>query len=134
MKSDIERPQVENVGVAIVKERNELQEWVYGAYLFNLRDEPIENVLVTSKGYGHVAGVKKSTSVLRHFLDTVSPLDVKRIEPVMPDVFELTNEYWVSFYLGKTILDKKFIFVKGSINDNNMIDLPFLNARGVLIR
>ncbi len=134
MKEDIERPKVINVGVAVVKERNEVQEWVWNAYIFNLRDERIENVLVSSRGYGELEGEKKTTTTLRHFIEDVEPLDYKKIEPVMPDVFELNNEYWVSFYVGKQIHDKKFVFVKGSVVEANMIDIPFMNAKGVMIR
>ncbi len=134
MKEDIERPKVINVGVAMVKERNELQNWEWNAYIFNLRDEPIENVLVSSRGYGVLNGQKKDTTTLRHFIPVVSALDFQKIEPVMPDVFELNNEYWVSFYVDGVIHDKKFVFVKGSVTENNMIDMPFMNTKGVMIR
>lgn len=134
MKKDIDRPKVENVGIAIAKERGENLEWEWNAYIFNLRDDRITNVLVTSKGYGTLKGEKKSTSTLRHFIEEVNPLDCQKIEPVMPDVFELTNEYWVSFYADKKVFDKKFVFVNGSITESNMIDLPFLDCKGILIR
>ena len=134
MKEDIERPKVINVGVAMVKERNEINEWEWNAYIFNLRDEVITNVLVSSRGYGKLNGEKKNTTVLRHFIENVDSLDFKKIEPVMPDVFELNNEYWVSFYVDGIIHDKKFVFVKGSIAEENMLDMPFMNSRGVMIR
>ena len=134
MKDDIERPKVINVGVAMVKERNETNEWIWNAYIFNLRDEAIENVLISSRGYGELNGQKKSTTVLRHFIENVNALDFKRIEPVMPDIFELNNEYWVSFYVNGVIHDKKFVFVKGSVEEGNMLDMPFMNSKGVMIR
>lgn len=134
MKEDIERPKVINVGVAIVKERNETNEWEWNAYIFNLRAEGITNVLISSKGYGEQQGEKKDTTVLRHFIENVDSLDFKIIEPVIPDVFELTNEYWVSFYVDGVIHDKKFVFVKGSITEDNMIDMPFMHSKGVMIR
>lgn len=134
MKEDIERPKVINVGVAMVKEKNEVNEWVWNAYIFNLRDEVITNVLVSSRGYGELNGEKKNTTILRHFIENVDSLDFKKIEPVMPDVFELNNEYWVSFYVDGIIHDKKFVFVKGSIAEENMLDMPFMNSRGVMIR
>jgi len=134
MKEDIERPKVINVGVAMVKERNEVNEWEWNAYIFNLRDEVITNVLVSSRGYGKLNGEKKNTTVLRHFIENVDSLDFKKIEPVMPVVFELNNEYWVSFYVDGIIHDKKFVFVKGSIAEENMLDMPFMNSRGVMIR
>ncbi len=134
MKEDIERPKVINVGLAIAKQRGENQEWEWNAYIFNLRDDKITNILITSKGYGEVNGEKKNTSILRHFIEKVAPLDCQKIEPVMPDVFELTNEYWVSFYADGKVYDKKFVFVKGSVTEANMIDMPFLDCKGVMIR
>jgi len=134
MKEDIERPKVENVGIAIAKQRAKDNQWEWNAYIFNLRDEKLENVLVTSRGYGQLSGEKKNTTTLRHFIEEVQPLDCEKIEPVMPGVFELSNEYWVSFYIEKVVYDKKFVFVNGSITEENMIDLPFLDCRGVLIR
>lgn len=134
MKEDIKQIKVINVGVAMVKERNDLEEWEWNAYIFNLRDEAIENVLVSSRGYGELDGEKKNTTILRHFIEHIGPLDYKKIEPVMSDIFQLNNEYWVSFYVEKQIYDKKFVFVKGSIAEENMIDIPFINARGVMIR
>lgn len=134
MKEDIERPKVINVGVAIVKEKNNSEQWEWNAYIFNLRDEPISNVLISSRGYGIIEGENKSTTILRHFIEEVSPLDFQKIEPVMPDVFEINNEYWVSFYVDGVIHDKKFVFVKGSIAENNFIDMPFMNSKGIMIR
>ncbi len=134
MKEDIVRPKVINVGVAMVHEKSEQGDWEWNAYIFNLRDEEITNVLVSSRGYGELDGQKKSTTTLRHFIEKVGPLDFQKIEPVMPDVFELNNEYWVSFHVNGTIHDKKFVFVKGSIDESNMIDIPFINYKGVMIR
>jgi len=134
MKEDIERPKVINVGVAIVRELTKLNKYEYNAYVFNLRDDAITNVLVSSRGYGELNGQKKETTLLRHFIEEVGPLDYQKIEPVMPDVFTLNNEYWVSFYVGSQIYDKKFVFIKESIIEDNMIDIPFMDAKGVMIR
>jgi len=34
------------------------------------------------------------------------------IEPIDPNVLHLNNEYWVSYYIGSQIYDKRFVFVK----------------------
>jgi hypothetical protein len=46
----------------------------------------------------------------------------------------LNNEYWVSFYIGKNIYDKKFIFLPESISEDNFTRVPFINRMGVIIR
>jgi hypothetical protein len=50
----------------------------------------------------------------------------------MPDVFHLNNEFWVSYFIGKQIYDKKFIFVPDSIIEDNLIQISPLGLEGVL--
>jgi len=133
MKKDIEFPVVKDVAVAIVKESNELNEEVWNVYLINLKNEPIEGVLVSSRGYGELYSEKRATSELRHFLDHMDPKSYKKIEPIMEEVFCLSNEYWVSFYQKKVIFDKKFIFLPDTIRMETLVRVPILNKKGVLI-
>jgi hypothetical protein len=44
----------------------------------------------------------------------------------------LNNEYWVSFYIGDKIFDKKFIFVPDTITEKNLTFIPELEQYGVL--
>ncbi len=133
MKEDIDIPKVENVAVAVVKEVLVTGEEDWNVYLINLKNEPISNVLITSKGYGSKGGVKKETSVLRHFIDELKPNHAAKIEPIQTDVFELTNEYWVSFYIGKKIYDKRYIYVAETISEKNFTTIPVIQKPGVLI-
>ena len=134
MKKDIEFPSVKDVAVAIVKEKNELNQDEWTVYLLNFKNEPIECVLVSSRGYGEVNQEKRKTSELRHFLNVVNQKSFAKIEPIMEDVFGLNNEYWVSFYQGEKMYDKKFIFLPESICENNLIHIPIINKRGVVIK
>jgi hypothetical protein len=134
MKKDIQPPVVENIVVAIVKETNEFLETVHNVYIVNLRKEAIEGVLVSSKGYGELNGEIRRTSTLRHFLDVVPANSFTKIEPIMDNLFGLSNEYWVSFYVNKVMYDKKYIFLPESIKDSNMVNIPLINKRGVMIR
>jgi len=137
MRKDIELPKVENVGVAIIKELNDDKSTeVYNVYLINFSDRMLENVLISSKGYGlnEVTGETVKTSVLRHGLGEVKPKSYSKIEPIIEDVFGLTNEFWLSYYLGQKIFDKKFIFLPESIREGNFIELPIIKKEGVLIK
>ena len=71
MRDELLGPKVENVGVAVVQSLNELNEKLYNVYILNLRDEIIDEILVTSKGYGMNvnSGEKTETSTLRHKID-----------------------------------------------------------------
>jgi hypothetical protein len=133
MKKDITRPEVRDIAVAIVQEKNEEGVEIWNSYLINMKEEQIEGVLVSSKGYGEIDGEKRETSVLRHFLDEVPSRSAKRIEPLIEEVFGIFNEYWVSFYVAKLMYDKKYIFVPESISEEHFTDVPFLGKRGVMI-
>jgi len=134
MKKDIVPPIVENIAVAIVKEQNDLYESEYNVYLLNLKQENIEGVLVTSKGYGMYNNEDVKTSVLRHFLDVVKANDFKKIEPIVESVFGLNNEFWVSFFIGNVMYDKKYVFLPETIKDDNFILIPLINKKGVIIK
>lgn len=132
MIKDINYPEVTDIAVAIVKEQTpEGESWV--VYLLNLKDVGIEGVLVSSKGYGQINGEDVKTSELRHFLDTMPAHSYAKIEPIMEDVFSLSNQYWVSFYVNQVIHDKKFIFLPETINEKFFTHIPVMNTKGVLI-
>src|SRR5258708_30551463 len=107
MIKDIQLPVVKNVTLAVVREKNILllEEWK--VYLINSNDVAIENTLVASTGYGEKDGQDQKTSTLRHFLQTVPPNSSALVEPIAPDVFHLNNEYWVSYYIGSQLFDKR---------------------------
>lgn len=134
MKKDIPIYEVKDIAIAVVKEENELAQTVWNVYMLNLKNKPIEGILVTSKGYGLVNGEKIVTSTLRHFLDTLPPQSFMKIEPIMEDVFGLNNEYWISFYQHKILYDKKYIFLAESITEDNLISIPLINKPGVMIK
>jgi hypothetical protein len=89
--------------------------------------------LVSSKGYGQKNGEEVKTSTLRHFINDMPAKSYATIEPIMEDVFSLSNEYWVSFYVGSVIHDKKFIFLPETISEQFLTNVPVINKKGVMI-
>jgi hypothetical protein len=134
MLKDIPQLTVENIIVAVVKEPNDEGEMTWNVYLVNMYDQAISNVLVSSKGYGHYEGRDVKTSILRHLIGNIDPKDYAKIEPIMDNLFGLSNEFWVSFYKGKDIYDKKYIFLPETITEENFTMIPVLNKKGVMIR
>jgi hypothetical protein len=132
MIKDIIIPEVKNVTLAIARTGANGDQGEWKVYLINNNEFPLENTLVASKGYGEMGGEKQNTSVLRHFLETVPPHSTALIEPIDPAVFHLNNEYWVSYYIGSQIYDKRFVFVPDTICDENIIFIPGLEMEGVL--
>ena len=132
MIKDIAIPKVKNVTLAITRRRaaGEGEEWK--VFLLNNNNLPIRDTLVASKGYGERSGEKQSTSVLRHYLETVPAKSVALVEPIDPSVFHLNNEYWVSYYIGGQIFDKRFVFVPDTICEENLTYIRELEMEGVL--
>lgn len=132
MKKDIEIPEVKNVTLAVAREKNLLNQDEWKVYLINKNQFPIENTLVASKGYGEKEGEQQRTSTLRHFLETVPAEGVALVEPIDAKLFHLNNEYWVSYYIGSQIYDRRFVFVPDSICEENLTFIKELEKEGVL--
>jgi hypothetical protein len=132
MIRDIKIPEVKNVTLAVARKKAPGENLEWKVYLINNNDFPIENTLVASKGYGEKDGEPQQTSILRHYLETILPNSATLIEPIDPAVFHLNNEYWVSYYIGSQIFDKRFVFVPDSIREENISFIKELEMEGVL--
>jgi hypothetical protein len=132
MKKDIDIPEVKNVTLVVAREKNLLNQDEWKVYLINNNSFPIENTLVASRGYGEKNGEEQRTSTLRHFLETVPPNSFAMVESIDPKVFHLNNEYWVSYYIGREIYDKRFVFVPDTICEDNLVFVKEIEKEGVL--
>ncbi|NOT75347.1 MAG: hypothetical protein HOP08_10485 [Cyclobacteriaceae bacterium] len=132
MIKDIHLPIVKNVTLAVIRDKNNLLQDEWKVYLINNNDVALENTLVASTGYGEKEGEKQRTSTLRHFLQTVPPNSTALIEPIDSAVFHLNNEYWLSYYIGTQIYDKRFVFVPDTIREENLTFIKELEREGVL--
>jgi len=135
MREELLGPKVEKIGVAVVQQLNEEKEMVYNVYLLNLREDIIEGIIVSSRGYGQnvSTGEKVKTATLRHGIELMLPNEAVKIEPIIEDVFGIANEYWVSFWIDGVMYDKKFIFPAESICEKNIKEIPILGIKGVII-
>ncbi|MCP9765789.1 hypothetical protein [Lacihabitans soyangensis] len=129
MKKDIEFPQNDNILIAVAP--SEFEQW--DVFLINKGTQKIDNLLITSTGYGFNGnGDKISTSTLRHFYDNFGPNSVQEIEKIDPSVFHLNNEYWISYWIGGQLYDRRFVFVPESISLKNCIFVSLLGKEAVL--
>ena len=134
MIKDLPDNTVKDIAIAVALEKESVESKIWYVYIINLKNEPIENVLITSKGYGEKNGEQVKTSTLRHMFPLVEGNSFKIIEPIDEQTFGLNNEYWLSYYIGTQIYDKKFIFLPESIVEMNFTRLPVINKVGVMIR
>lgn len=135
MREDLLGPKVENVSLALIEIPTEELQKEYVVFLINNREDIMEGIIVASTGYGvdPQSGNSLKTSTLRKGIEVMMPGEVARIEPIMPELFTLNNEFWVSFWVNETMYDKRFVFEAGSIDPNKFILINQLNARGILL-
>ena len=123
----------EGVSIAIIPDSIENDgEW--NVYVINTKNEEIKNVMITSNGYGEVNNKKMQTSTLRWYFEKMDALSFAMVEPIMEEVFGLSNEYWVSYFANNMLYDKKFIFLPESIQEKNMVTIPVIQKKGILIK
>lgn len=141
MKQDIPFEPVVGVSIAIVPSADpdealldEAGPLTWQVFLLNNNDFPLANVLIAADGYGtQPTGEAVKTSTLRYHFPEIEAHSATPIELIDPAVFHLTNQYWVSYYQGPRIFDKKFLFVPDSIVLANCSRLDLLAGRaGVL--
>jgi hypothetical protein len=135
MKSDITIPTVENVFLAAVQEwSDDFMEKVWYVYLINDSDFNLDSVMVVSKAFGTIDGEMKKTSLLRHAFVQVPAVSVVKVEMVEKSVLQLNNEFMITYFIGNTLYDKKFIFRAQSITPDYVEEVPILFVDGVIVR
>lgn len=135
MKADITIPEVENVFLAAVPEwSDDFMEKVWNVYLVNDSDFDLEGVMVVSKAFGTIDGEMKKTALLRHAFVQVPSVSVVKVEMIEKSVLALNNEFMVTYFIGNTLYDKKFIFRKNTVNEEDTEEVPILFVNGVIVR
>lgn len=129
MNKDIDFPEVKGVYMAITCTPAAAgEDAAYHVYILNENKHPIYNVLVNSTGYSD----DQRTSTLRHYVEQLKPGESFKLEAINPELFSLVNQFWVSYYIDQKIYDKKFIFLPGSIVEENFSFIEKLDKQGVL--
>ena len=133
MIKDIPVPEVNDIAVAVIPEEDENEGLAWSVYLLNLKDTPIEGVLVSSKGYGELNGEQIKTSTLRHFIEKIEPGNFSKVEPLPDVLLDFFNEYFITYYVGSVLFDKKFVFEPYSINGKNSAFIGSIGQNGILL-
>ena len=131
MKKDIIIPVVKDVNVAIIHEFNkEFLDKEWNAYVLNNRAEPIEMVLIVSKGYDD----DKLTSTMRHSIASLEGNSYAKVEMLQEDVLQLNNEFFVTFFADNKLFEKRFIFEKNTVTEANLTTIPLIEKDGILAK
>ena len=135
MRKDINIPEVENVFLAAIPEWNDdFMATVWNVYLINDSDFALDSVMVVSKAFGTLNGEMKKTSLLRHAFQEIPAVSVAKVEMIEQSVLALNNEFMVTYFIGNTLFDKKFVFTANSISSDRTEEVPILFTDGVIVR
>lgn len=130
MKKDIENSiaEVKNVYIVAAFEHNSIfkvDEWTI--YLVNDNSEPLETVLIVSKGESKT----KTTSVLRKKLEVLPAKSFAKLEFLHEDVLQVDNIFQVTYFFDGKLMHKDFKFPKHSLKPEDIEDLPLLSTKGI---
>jgi len=133
MRKDITIPEVKNVFMAAVKEwSDDFLGNIWNVYLINDSDDDLHDLMVVSKAFGTLNGEMRKTSLMRHALVEMPAVSAVKIEMIEDSVLALNNEFMLTFFIGNTLYDRKYIFIANSINDGNAQEVPVLFKDGVI--
>ena len=131
MKKDIIIPEISNVEMAIVYEYNTIyntNDW--NVYLVNNNNIRLEMVVIVSKGFGD----KNISSVMRKKIDVLDAHSFAKEEWIQPDLFKLTNQFQVTFFVKDRLYDKTFTFIENTIKEGGLRMIPELKKRGIVAK
>jgi hypothetical protein len=64
----------------------------------------------------------------------MEPNTAQKVEEIPEELHKLTNEFWLSFYDGNTLYDKKFTFSSHTFESDERVKVPVLEKEGILIK
>ncbi len=121
--------------MAAVSEWNDdFMDNVWNVYLINDGDSPLHDIMVVSKAFGTLEGEMRKTSTLRHAFVEMPAVSAVKVEMIENSVLALNNEFMVTFFIGNTLYDRKYIFRANSIGPDKVEEVPLLFKDGVIVR
>lgn len=135
MKKDIVIQEIRDVYIAAVLEQDINKNEAWYIYFINDKNEMLESSMITSRGYLLTENGKETvSSTFRHKIGDVPPKSAVKIEMIDSQVFEIYNEYWVTFFYANRLMERKFIFGPYTIDKSFLEAVPVLENKGILVR
>ena len=86
--------------------------------------------MVVSKGYDK----DRKSSTMRHGIGDMQPKSFRKIEVVQEDVLGLNNEFFVTFYADNKLYEKRFVFEKNTVKENNLVQIQLIDKEGIMAK
>src|SRR5690606_5781673 len=101
------------------------------AYLINDSDDKLETVIVVSNATGVIDGEERKTSMMRHAFMEVPANSAIKVEMLEETVLQLHNSFMVTFFKNNMLFDKNYVFIAGTINEEDTVELPVIAKDGI---
>lgn len=129
MKKDIQIPEVNDLHIAAVQELHpEFKTLDWNIYLINNQPEPLEMVIVVTKGFKD----GKSTAQTRHQLKILPAKSYAKIEWLQDDLLSINNSYSVSFFKDGLMYHRNFVLKANVVKSQKLDVIPLITVNGVL--
>jgi hypothetical protein len=131
LKKDIQIPEVTGVEMAMVYEYNDIyktNDW--NVYIINNKKVDLEMVVVVTQGFSNT----KITSLFRKKIDVLPANSFAKIEYIQPELFKLNNRFQVTFFEGKTLFEKTFLFKGNTVKEGALQMITEIKKRGIFAR
>jgi hypothetical protein len=101
------------------------------AFIYNAKKTPLEHVIINASALGFIDGIEKQTATVRFYIERMEPESFRKFEVIMHETLQLHNTYWISFYQGENIGEKKIHFQLSSQWPDELSILPLLDRAGI---
>jgi hypothetical protein len=71
---------------------------------------------------------------LRYFIEGLDEFTCQKFETMLPDVLEMNNDVFITYYIGADIFDLQIFFSKKILDEINVVALPIINESGYLLQ
>ena len=101
------------------------------AFIYNAKQQPLEHVIINVSAMGIIDGVEKETGTMRFYIEKMEPESYKKFEILLHDTLLLQNTYWISFYQGNEIGEKKLHVQLSEQWADDLTLLPLIDRAGI---
>lgn len=123
MKKDIVIPKSTNVGLAIIKNNEEY----YEAFLVNNNQDALSEVLINISA----SKEDKITSNMRRRVPLLQGNSAEKLENILTEVLAFKSTYFITYFLGDKMFEKKITVENPDINKTEQIDA--LGKEGIML-
>ncbi|MCC6599274.1 MAG: hypothetical protein IT223_01205 [Crocinitomicaceae bacterium] len=134
MKRDIILPDAKDIAIAIVPAAgNEKDHWQ--VFFINLNPVPVDTVLIQAQGMttGKESN-EKTTAPVRFMLPALPALSARQFEVLVSESLTTSHRYWVSYYIGSLLYEKKIMVTQQELEKGKLHILPVLEKEGMLFQ